>query len=38
MAVYAMGRTHLVGGHREGVNVTLLRGVAVRKAELWRVE
>ena len=38
MAMYAMGRTHLVGGHREGVNVTLLRGVAIRKAELRRVE
>ena len=33
-----MGRTHLVGGHRERVNVALLRGVAVRKAELRRVE
>ena len=29
-----MGETYLVGGHREGVNVTLFRGIAVREVKL----
>ena len=29
-----LGQAYLIGGHREGVNVTLLRGVAVREVEL----
>jgi hypothetical protein len=33
-----MGRTYLESGHRERVNVALLRGVAVLEAELWWVE
>jgi len=36
--MYGVGETHLVGGHRERVNVTLFRGVAVWKAELRRIE
>jgi hypothetical protein len=36
--VYGMGRTHLVGGHHERVNVALFRGVAVLEAELLWVE
>ena len=30
--------THLIGGHRERVNVALFRGVAFREVELLRVE
>ena len=38
MTIYNMERPHLVGGHRERVNVALFRGVTVRKAEQRRVE
>ena len=38
MTVWDMEGTYLVDGHRERVNVTLLRGVAVREAELRWVE
>jgi hypothetical protein len=38
MTMHGMERTHLVGGHRERVNVALFRGVAVLEAELRRVE
>jgi hypothetical protein len=34
MTMCGAGRTYLIGGHRERVNVTLLRGVAVYEAEL----
>ena len=34
MAMRGMGRTYLVGGHREGVNVTLLRGISIRETQL----
>lgn len=34
MITNVAGRGYLVGRHREGVNITLLRGVAIRKAEL----
>ena len=38
MTMRDIGRTHLVGGHREGVNVTLLRGVAIRKVKLQWIQ
>ena len=33
-----MERTHLVGSHRERVNIALFRGVTVQEVELPRVE
>ena len=33
-----IGRKYLEGGHRQGVNVTLLRGVAIFEAKLCRIQ
>jgi len=33
-----VGRRYLVGGHREGVNVTLFRWVAIREVKLRRIQ
>ena len=38
IATCCVRRTYLIGGHREGVDVTLLRGVAVHEAELRWVQ
>ena len=38
MMMYGIERTHLVGGHRERINIAFLRGVAIREAELCWVE
>ena len=36
--MYGVERTHLIGGHRERVNIALFRGVAIREVELRSVE
>ena len=38
MTVHDMERLHLIGGHRERVNITLFQGVTAQKAELRWVE